>query len=244
MTRKILGIAGVLLVCLALTPTLAHAQSVITGVVKDTSGAVLPGVTVEAASPALIEKVRTATTDDTGQYRIIDLRPGVYTATFTLTGFSTVKREQLELPADFVSTVNAELRVGTLEETVTVTGESPIVLLFAMRAERSAPAWQIKTTADEEYNHRYTELVLRPLSEAEGNELINRLLANPDLPEGLGPDASELNRHFVDFAGPVVGDRQRVLSHGAHLSGGWVVFNGKGGWVSLYGVPAQRARWG
>src|SRR5262245_12392862 len=102
------------LASLILVPTLAFAQSSITGVVRDSSGGVLPGVTVEAASPALIEKVRSAVTDGSGQYRILDLRPGVYTVTFTLTGFNTFKRDELELPADFVSTVNAELKVGTL----------------------------------------------------------------------------------------------------------------------------------
>ena len=119
--------AFMVVACVAIVPTMAYAQSSITGVVRDTSGAVLPGVTVEAASPELIEKVRDAVTDGTGQYRILDLRPGTYTVTFTLTGFSTVKREGLVLPADFVSTVNADLRIGALEETVTVTGESPIV---------------------------------------------------------------------------------------------------------------------
>jgi hypothetical protein len=114
-------------VWLALTPALAHAQASITGSVRDTSGAVLPGVTVEAASPALIEKVRAGVTDGTGQYRIENLRPGLYTVTFTLAGFSTVKREGLELAGTFTATVNAELRVGTLEETITVTGESPVV---------------------------------------------------------------------------------------------------------------------
>src|SRR5437867_9120246 len=110
----------VILACLAIVPTVAYAQgSVITGVVKDTSGAVLPGVTVEAASPELIEKARSAVTDGTGVYRILDLRPGTYTVTFSLTGFSTVKRDGLVLPADFVSTVNTELKVGALEETVT-----------------------------------------------------------------------------------------------------------------------------
>ena len=94
---------------------------------KDTSGAVLPGVTVEAASPALIEKVRTVVTDGAGQYKIVDLRPGVYTVTFTLAGFSTVKREGIELTASFTATVNADLRVGALEETITVTGETPTV---------------------------------------------------------------------------------------------------------------------
>ena len=82
---------------LVVVPSAAFAQASITGVVKDTSGAVLPGVTVEASSPVLIEKVRTAVADGTGQYRIIDLRPGTYSVTFTLTGFSTVKREGIEL---------------------------------------------------------------------------------------------------------------------------------------------------
>src|SRR4026209_1751934 len=86
-----------LLASLVLVPTAALAQAVIAGTVKDPSGAVRPGVVVEAASPALIEKVRTAVTDGTGQYRVEDLRPGVYTATFTLTGFSTFKRAGLEL---------------------------------------------------------------------------------------------------------------------------------------------------
>src|SRR4026209_2291407 len=118
---------------LALAPALAHAQATITGLVKDSSGAVLPGVVVEAASPALIEKVRSAVTDGSGQYRIVDLRPGVYSVTFTLTGFNTVKREGIELTGTFTSTVNADLRVGSLEETITVTGESPIVDVQSVR---------------------------------------------------------------------------------------------------------------
>src|ERR671937_336618 len=102
-----------------LAPSLAHAQGSIVGAVRDTSGAVLPGVTVEAASPALIEKVRTAVTDGTGQYRIENLRPGSYVVTFTLPGFSTVKREGIELTGSFVASVNADLRVGAVEETIT-----------------------------------------------------------------------------------------------------------------------------
>src|SRR6202035_4295998 len=97
------------------------------GVVKDTSGAVLPGVTVEAASPALIEKVRTVTTDAQGNYKIVDLRPGPYTVTFTLTGFSTVKREGLELTTGFTAVVNADMRVGALEQLITVSGVTPVV---------------------------------------------------------------------------------------------------------------------
>src|SRR5213594_3790260 len=109
-------------------PTLASAQgSGIAGVVRDTTGGVLPGVTVEAASPALIEKVRTVVTDDQGLYRIVDLRPGIYGVTFTLPGFTVVKREGIELTGNFTATVNAELRVGGLEETVTVSGQSPVV---------------------------------------------------------------------------------------------------------------------
>ena len=105
----------------------AYAQSAITGTVRDASGAAMPGVTVEAASPVLIEKVKAVVTDGNGNYRISDLRPGVYSVNFSLTGFNTHRREGLELPADFTATLNAELKVGALEETITVTGESPIV---------------------------------------------------------------------------------------------------------------------
>src|SRR5436190_9677744 len=112
----------------AIAPASSFAQATgIAGVVKDTSGAVLPGVTVEASSPALIERTRSATTDSQGQYKILDLRPGTYTVTFTLPGFSTVKREDVELPAQFTATVNVELKVGTLEETVVVNAASPVV---------------------------------------------------------------------------------------------------------------------
>ena len=116
---------------LMLLPAVAWAQTVVSGtiagLVTDATGAVLPGVTVEAASPALIEKVRTSVTDDQGLYRIVDLRPGLYTVTFTLPGFSTFRREGLELTTAFTATVNAELKVGSLEETITVSGETPVV---------------------------------------------------------------------------------------------------------------------
>jgi hypothetical protein len=102
-------------------------QSALAGVVKDATGGVLPGVTVEAASPALIERVRSVTTDSAGLYRIVDLRPGIYTITFTLPGFNTVRVENFDLRADFTATVNADLKVGELNETVTVTGEAPLV---------------------------------------------------------------------------------------------------------------------
>ncbi len=107
-------------------PSVAKAQSAIAGQVKDTSGAVMPGVTVEAASPALIEK-GSAVTDAQGLYTIVDLRPGAYTVTFTLAGFSTVVRQGVDLPSNFTATVNAEMKVGSLEETLTVTGQAPTV---------------------------------------------------------------------------------------------------------------------
>jgi hypothetical protein len=122
-------------ICFALVPSTAVAQAVIAGTVRDTSGAILPGVTVEASSPALIEKVRTAVSDSTGQYRIEDLRPGIYTVNFTLTGFSSFRREGVELTGSFTATINAEMKVGTLEETVTVTGESPIVDVQSARRQ-------------------------------------------------------------------------------------------------------------
>ena len=112
---------------LVLVPAAAYAQASIAGVARDTSGAVLPGVTVEAASPALIEKVRSVVTDGTGQFKIVDLRPGAYSVTFTLPGFNTFKRDGIELAGTFTATVNADMRVGALEETVTVTGEASVV---------------------------------------------------------------------------------------------------------------------
>jgi hypothetical protein len=97
------------------------------GVVKDPSGAVLPGVTVEASSDVLIEKTRTAVTNGSGQYRIENLLPGVYTMTFALSGFASVKREGVEVSGVGVITINADMRVGAVAETVIVTGETPVV---------------------------------------------------------------------------------------------------------------------
>ena len=124
-----------MLTLLLLTPVAARAQASITGVVKDASGAVLPGATVEVASPALIEKVRTATTDGAGQYRIVNLVPGTYTVTFTLTGFGTMKRADIELTGSFTATVNADLKVGGVEESITVSGETPIVDTQSVRRQ-------------------------------------------------------------------------------------------------------------
>jgi len=123
------------LALLAVVPASAFAQASITGVVKDTSGAVLPGVTVEASSDVLIEKVRSAVTDGSGQYRIVDLRAGIYSVTFSLTGFNTVKREGVELTGSFTASINADLKVGSLQETITVTGETPIVDTQSVRRQ-------------------------------------------------------------------------------------------------------------
>jgi hypothetical protein len=112
---------------IALTPALAFAQSTIAGVVKDTTGAVLPGVTVEASSPVLIEKVRSVATNSEGRYAIVDLRPGTYSITFALPGFNTFHRDGVEVPTNVTVPINAELRVGAVEETVTVSGASPVV---------------------------------------------------------------------------------------------------------------------
>src|SRR4051812_42726791 len=133
--RSIVKVLTVL-VWAALVPSAVYAQVTLAGTVKDASGGVLPGVTVEASSPALIEKSRSATTDATGQYSIVDLRPGMYTVTFTLTGFNTVRREGIELSGSFTATINADMRVGALEESITVTGETPVVDIQSATKER------------------------------------------------------------------------------------------------------------
>jgi len=122
------------LLALLLMPASAWAQA-LAGVVTDNSGAVLPGVTVEAASPALIEKVRTATTDGSGRFRIESLQPGTYSVTFTLPGFQTTKRENLVVSGTGVITVDGQLTVGGVQETITVTGETPVVDVASTKRE-------------------------------------------------------------------------------------------------------------
>src|SRR4029453_16912986 len=109
MIRKLAVSVFIALGCVGASPTLTFAQSAIAGVVKDTSGAILPGVSVEASSDALIEKVRTGVTDETGEYKIVGLRPGQYAVTFTLVGFNTFRRDGIELGADFTAQINVEL---------------------------------------------------------------------------------------------------------------------------------------
>src|SRR5580765_8582270 len=122
-----LSAASILAGFLVLAPTVAHAQATLAGVVRDASEAVLPGVTVEVSSPVLIEKVRTATTDGTGQYRLTQLPPGTYSMTVTLTGFTTVKRDGVEVSGSGVIPINIAMRVGAVAETITVSGETPVV---------------------------------------------------------------------------------------------------------------------
>lgn len=118
------------------TGAFAQAAASIAGIVRDTSGAVMPGVTVEASSPALIEKTRTAVTDGSGQFRIEQLRGGVYTVTFSLSGFNTLKREGIELAGSFAATVNADLKVGAVEETIEVTSQAPLVDIQSAAKQR------------------------------------------------------------------------------------------------------------
>src|SRR5262245_3372856 len=124
-----------ILVAALMWPSLAFAQGTLTGTVRDGSGSVLPGVTVEASSSALIEKVRTGVTDSSGQYRIIDLNPGVYTVTFSLSGFNTVKREGIQVSGTATLTVPIEMKIGEVKETITVAGDTPVVDLENTKRE-------------------------------------------------------------------------------------------------------------
>jgi hypothetical protein len=124
---RVIRLIPIALLVLLLSPSPASAQSTIAGVVHDSSGGVLPGVTVEAASPVLIEKVRSVTTDADGRYSLVDLRPGDYVLTYALPGFATVKREGIVVAAGVSVPINVDLRVGDLEETITVSGATPVV---------------------------------------------------------------------------------------------------------------------
>jgi hypothetical protein len=198
----------VLLAMVGVGPTLASAQS-LAGTVRDTSGAVLPGVTIEASSPALITKVRTSVTDGTGQYRITDLPPGTYKVTFTLPGFATVVREGVELTGGGVMTIGAEMRVGALEESVTVTGESPVVDVQTARQQ---------TTIDGD--------IIRalPASRSYGNYIA----AIPAIQAtGFGSGASTINNFFAARGGNL---REGLIQ----LDGMNVGAPGNGGGVSGY----------
>ena len=154
---------------LVVVPSFAFAQASIVGTARDASGAVLPGVTVEASSPALIEKTRTVVTNGVGQYSIQDLRPGTYTVTFTLQGFNTSRRDGIELAGSFIATVNADLRVGGVAETVTVSGEAPVVDVTSARTEQTIDGQTVSEIPTSRLYSSLTQLV--PALNVQGNDV-------------------------------------------------------------------------
>jgi hypothetical protein len=160
---------GILVLGLAVMPSAAFAQASIVGTARDASGAVLPGVTVEASSPALIEKTRSVVTNGVGQYAIQDLRPGTYSVTFTLPGFSAVKRDGIELTGSFIATVNADLRVGGVQETVTVSGEAPVVDVTSARTEQTIDGDTVAAIPTSRLYSSLTQLV--PALNVQGNDV-------------------------------------------------------------------------
>src|SRR5687767_12710805 len=205
------GASKVLLILMAaiLLPSFAFAQGTLAGTVRDQSGGVLPGVTVEATSPALIEKVRTAVTDSAGQYRIPGLNPGTYSLSFRLSGFNVVRRDGIELGGTATLTIPIEMRVGALEETVTVTGETPVV--------------------DVQTAQRETVLSADVVSAIPGNRSVGTLLnAVPGLNVGDGAlAASPTMTSFSARGGP--GNEGRMAINGMTIA---APFNGGG--VSTY----------
>ena len=187
----------------------------IVGVVRDSSGGVMPGVTVEASSPALIEKVRTAVTDEHGEYKIIDLRPGTYSVTFALTGFSVIKREALELQSGFAAKIDAEMKVGTLEETLTVSGQSPVV-----DVQNTS---QIKTVSSE-------MLFALPITkEMGGLAKVTVGVMIPPTAQDVGGNIDPMNAYPVIHGG-------RTADNRALLDG--MQFNGEGQGRGFYFNPA------
>ena len=159
----------IVLMSLALIPSTVLAQASIVGTVRDASGAVVPGVTVEASSPALIEKVRSVVSNGTGQYSIEDLRSGTYTVTFALQGFTTVRREGIELAGAFVATVNADLRAGGLAETIIVSGEAPVVDVTSARSQQIISGETVSEIPTSRLYSSLTQLV--PALNVQGNDV-------------------------------------------------------------------------
>jgi hypothetical protein len=198
--------AVLILTAAILLPSLAFAQGTLTGTVKDQSGSVLPGVTVEASSPALIEKVRTGVSDGAGQYRITGLNPGTYSLTFTLPGFNAVRREGIELGGTATLTIAVDMRVGALEETITVTGETPVVDVQSTQRQAVLSADVIATI---------------PATRAVGS-LLN---ATPGLVVGdTGLNASPTMTFFSSRGGPTNEGRMAVngMTVAAPFNGGGV----------------------
>src|SRR5512134_2967363 len=148
-----------LFVLAVLLPSSVFAQASLTGTVRDASGGVVPGVTVEASSPALIEKVRSVVSNSTGQYAIEDLRPGIYAVTFALQGFTTVKREGIELSGSFVATVNADLKAGAVTETIIVSGEAPVVDVTSTRNQQVISGQTIAEIPSSRQYSAFTHLI-------------------------------------------------------------------------------------
>jgi hypothetical protein len=163
--RVVLVVAAAVVLIL---PGRAWAQSTgnIAGLVTDTTGAILPGVTVEAASPALIERTRTVATEAQGRYLIEALPPGTYRVTFTITGFRTVVREGIQLSTGFTATVNAELAVGSVEETVTVQGASPLVDVQNVRTQNILQRELLDTLPTNKSMHGFASLTVGLKNEA------------------------------------------------------------------------------
>ena len=159
MTQGSKSILACVVLAVAAFPAAVHAQASITGVVTDPSGGVLPGVTVEASSPALIERVQSVATDGGGQYRIVDLPVGTYTVTFSLSGFNRFQREGVELTGTFTASVNAQMRVGGLEETITVTAESPIVDVQGTKVQTTIDSQTISAIPNARQYFSFTALV-------------------------------------------------------------------------------------
>jgi carboxypeptidase family protein len=195
----------------------AYAQATLAGTAKDASGAVLPGVTVEAASDVLIEKTRTALTDGTGRYQIVDLRPGAYTVTYTLNGFATVKRENVQLTGTATIMVDVEMRVGNVAETVTVTGETPIVDVQTTRRQTVLDQ-QVVTAIPTSRNSFSVGVLIPGVSLAFSGTLGSPNNAQ-DVGGSLGPSTESLSAH-----GSRLQD-QRQAVNGVALStmigGGW-----------------------
>jgi len=204
--------------CVIFLPPHAQGQALATiaGTVRDTSGAVLPGVTVEASSPALIEKSRSAVTDGAGQYRIVDLRPGTYVVAFSLQGFSTIKRDGLELTGSFTATINAEMKLGAVEETITVSGAAPTVDVQSTARQRVIDSAVMDAVPSGRNQFNLGVLVPGVTVSANGSLSGN---AAQDVGGSRGPDTTALVIHGGKTAD------QRVTQNGVPLSsmvgGGW-----------------------
>lgn len=216
---------ALVLAVLFAVPVGALAQSAstgsIAGVARDASGGVLPGATVEAASPALIEKVRTVATDGQGQYKIVELRSGTYTVTFALAGFRSVKREAIKLTTGFTATVNADMVVGGLEETITVSGASPVVDIQNSRTQSV-------------FSERMLDAV--PIARTEQG-LTVLMLGMSSTRADVGGSKSEINIALAIHGGPG-GDAQATID-GMHFKGNSAIANISTHWYKANQVAMQ-----